>query len=252
MRETLKYGDAVLIRKIFKNYKRGDVLYFQYPGLDSSIEKAFLFQRIIGLPGDTLEIIDKITFVNHFILKDESSFKQNYFIHLSDAKCDSVFQAHFKHLEGGKVADDLEYGFSLTDAQFDSVSKAPCIKSIKPKKENSENFDENCFPYSEHYRWNRDHYGKIYIPKKNDILKLDTINLDLYASIITIEKNNLDIRSDSILINSVLTSTYQVKQNYFFMMGDNRDNTVDSRIWGFLPESKIIGKVNSILRQAQP
>lgn len=252
MRETYQYGDAVLINKAFNKYMRNDVLYFEYPLKDSLYQGTCLFQRLIALPGDSIQIEDKVVFVNDEMLKDGALYKQNYFIHLDSLKCDSSFQKGFNNLEGSKIEEDLEYGFSLTDKQFDSIEKSPCIKSIKIKKEERGRFDENCFPYSEHYQWNRDQYGKLYVPKKNDVLKLDTLNLDIYSSIINYEKNHLEVSGDSILINSVLSNTYQVKHNYYFMMGDNRDNTADSRIWGFLPENKIKGKVVFTLRHKKP
>ena len=252
MREAYHYGDAVIIQKSLMQFKTADVLYFEYPLTDSLHPKTYMFQRIIGLPGDTLEIADKIVFVNNNILKDLEAYKQNYFIHLSKPDCDSAFKTKFSKFEGGEVDDDLEYGFALTDSQFDSLQSEPCIKSIRPKKEDKDSFDENCFPYSQNYRWNRDHYGKIYIPKKGDVLHLDTINVDLYASIITFEKNKLEISGDSIFVNSVLSATYQVRSNYYFMMGDNRDNAQDSRNWGFLPSKNIKGKVIYTLRHFKP
>jgi signal peptidase I len=252
MRESYFYGDVVLIKKFGQAFHRNDVLYFEYPVKDSTNKKTMLFQRIIGLPGDSVLITDKIVFVNDEMMKDSETYKQNYFIHLDSLKCDSTFAKQFSKFEGGKIEEDFEYGFSLTDKQFDSIEKVPCIKSIKIKKEDHESFDENCFPNSEHYRWNRDHYGKLYIPKKNDVLKLDTLNIDLYESIISYEQNQVELRNDSIFINAVYTNTYLVKSNYYFMMGDNRDNTVDSRIWGFLPESQIIGKVLFRIRKMKP
>ncbi len=251
MRESYAFGDAVLVKKAFNHFNYNDVLLFTSPLRDSGVKESNFIQRLIALPGDSLEIDDKIIFVNGQIVKDGLLYKQNYFIHLNDVKFDSAFAKKYAHLEGGKIETDLEYGFSLTDKQFDSIQKETCIKSIKIKEEKKENFDENCFPYSEHYRWNRDHYGKIYIPKKNDVLQLDTMNLDLYASIIEQENNMLNVSGDSIFINQQKVNTYTVQQNYYFMMGDNRDNAVDSRIWGFLPENKIKGKIIYCLRRAK-
>lgn len=251
MRETYSYGDAVLIKKMRGTIERHDVIVFDCPVKDSALKETQFVQRVIALPGDSIEIDDKIVFVNGQLLKDLPMYKQNYFIHLNDAACDSAFAKKYANYEGAKIETDLEYGFSLTDSQFDAIQKEECIKSIKVKVEKKENFDENCFPYSEHYRWNRDHYGKFYIPKKNDVLQLDTMNLDLYASIIEQENNTLSVSGDSILINEQKVRSYKVQQNYYFMMGDNRDNAVDSRIWGFLPENKIIGKVEYLLRHAK-
>jgi signal peptidase I len=93
-----------------------------------------------------------------------------------------------------------------------------------------------------------DNFGKLYIPKKNDTLSLDTTSIRLYSKLIeTYEKNKLEIRDDSIFINDELTKKYMVRQDYYFVMGDNRDNAIDSRRWGFLPGSYIKGKVTCVL-----
>lgn len=252
MRETYATGDAVLVKKAFNHYRPNDVLVFEYPLKDSGQKSLTFIQRLIAMPGDSLLIDGKLVFVNGQLVADGATYKQNYFIHLNDPSCDSAFARAFAHFEGGKIETDLEYGYSLTDIQFDSVQKNPCIKSIKQKQEKEENFDENCFPFSEHYRWNRDHYGKIYIPKKNDVLALDTLNIALYESVLLAENNTLEVSGDSILVNHQRVKNYTVQQNYYFVMGDNRDNAVDSRMYGFLPESKIKGKVLFLIRRAKP
>ncbi|HOZ87641.1 MAG TPA: S26 family signal peptidase, partial [Bacteroidia bacterium] len=107
------------------------------------------------------------------------------------------------------------------------------------------------FPYSSQYSWNADYYGKIYIPKKNDTLRLDTTNIRIYASVIREENNTLEIKGDSIFISGLPSMVYVTQQNYFFVLGDNRDNANDSRSWGFLPEKYIVGKVSCRIRKGK-
>jgi signal peptidase I len=92
----------------------------------------------------------------------------------------------------------------------------------------------------------------LYIPKIDDTLRLDTVNIALYARLIdTFEKNHLEIVNDTIYINGIPSGTYVVKKNYFFVLADNRDNANDSRVWGFLPENCIIGKVKRTVKNGR-
>jgi signal peptidase I len=102
------------------------------------------------------------------------------------------------------------------------------------------------------YPWNADFYGSIYIPKKNDTLKLDTLVLKLYHTLITqYEKNKLKISRDSIFINDTYSDSYIVKKDYYFVLGDNRGNANDSRHWGYLPENFIVGKIIHTIRKVK-
>ena len=103
--------------------------------------------------------------------------------------------------------------------------------------------DRDMFPQDAEYPWNMAHFGPIYIPKKGATIKINTKNLPLYKRLISeYEGNKVYARGNRVYVNGKATTTYTCKQNYYWMMGDNRYNSIDARRWGFVPENHIVGK----------
>lgn len=251
MQETFYKGDALLIKKFGTTFLLNDIVYIKYPIKDSTKPVTFFFNRIIGAPGDSLAILDKLIYINGKVIGDTFTIKHNYYLS-SNITMDSLNRVKYNLREGDRISEKNDYSFSITKLQADSLSNMAIIKKIELEMEKKDNSDLSCFPYSINYKWNMDNYGGIYIPKKNDTLQLDTINIVLYKRLIQdYENNSLELKSDSIFINKQYTKTYCVKQNYYFTLGDNRDNANDSRKWGFLPENYIIGKSIWLIKKAK-
>jgi signal peptidase I len=120
------------------------------------------------------------------------------------------------------------------DSEVDSV-----IKVLKPKGVKG----NYMFPEISNLSWNNDNYGPIYIPKKGSTIELNTKSLPFYKRIINeYENNQLDVIGEHIFINGKKTTTYTFKQDYYWMMGDNRQNSLDARSWGYVPFDHVVGK----------
>ncbi|HWY13237.1 MAG TPA: signal peptidase I [Bacteroidia bacterium] len=244
MRMNYNKGDLVWLSKISSSYKKNDILAFNYYQDDSSNVKPLLFlQRCIALPGDTLELNNGFVFVNNKEDKFLSELQYNYHLK-AKLKLDTSFLMEYNLAEGGSTSDEFDYSFSLTQSQVDSLRKDSMIVELTRSIEKTNLYDPQIFPNDSNYKWNKHNFGKLYIPKKSDTISIDRSNISLYKKIISVYENNkLQLKGDSILINNILSKMYIVKQNYYFVMGDNRDNAIDSRYWGFLPGENIIGKV---------
>ena len=140
-----------------------------------------------------------------------------------------------------KIGYGPDYYLPLTQSKLDIVKSSPFIKSVDLISMPADSSFQ-VFPYSREFNWSRDNYGPLWMPKAGVTVPLDLKSIFLYERIITAyEGNKLRVTNGQIFINDKLATSYIFKMNYYFMMGDNRHMSADSRYWGFVPEDHIVG-----------
>lgn len=199
-------------------------------------------KRCIGVAGDDLEIKDRQVYVNGKPVQNPPHIQYNYVVMTAQTPDDRFFKKYDISTSPGEFFV-FPGGFqaNISPQIADELKKLDFIKSVVPREKE---YESVLFPRDTTYKWTIDNFGPIHIPKKGEKISLDAKNLAFYRDIILYFDHNDDVKEENgkIILDGKPITEYTFNQNYYWMMGDNRHNSVDSRYWGFVPEDHVVGK----------
>lgn len=238
-----------------REVKRGEPVVFNVPKdlLDPTERpvdlKTYLVKRCVAIHGDRLLIKNKQLFINGEKVANVPGMKFSYLVIAKD----EINKRHLNRLGldshdftyVGRTADSkAAYDMVLTAKQVEEIKLEPFILSVTDNGATYERSSSGIFPSSEAGKWTCDNYGTLTVPERGMKMIVNDSTLGVYGEIISLYEghDNVKIGGGKLLINGKEISEYTFNQNYYFMMGDNRHHSLDSRYWGLVPEDHILGK----------
>lgn len=256
----------------FQKIKHNDIVVFNWPvdtlnavGAPRLVDgknhykpidkKTNYVKRCVGLPGDSLSVKNGYVYINgeQNQLPDRAKLQFGYYVGFSrflNQRDLVYFNERFDISDVNQMAQDRPiYLIQMTDQAKEKFKNHPDVTDIVPLKGEAGVWDRGTFPYNPRYPWNNDHFGPIYIPQKGATVEINTKTISLYKRIIEVYEGSefgveqtITESRNQVLLNGQPITEYTFLQDYYWMMGDNRNNSEDARTWGFVPYNHVIGK----------
>lgn len=209
-------------------------------------KKENYIKRTIGLPGDEISVVNRRVHIDGEQIRRPKGVQFVYDVYakspLSVEVLQEKYDIYITDQERQFYALNRYYRIPLADWEKEIIEGMSSVDSVTIEMKRPQ-ADLHIFPNHPDYSWTEDNFGPLWIPKAGETIDLNMENLPLYRRAIDIyEDNELEIRDGSIYINGTVANSYTFKQDYYFLMGDNRHNSADSRFWGFVPFDHVVGK----------
>ncbi|SDV99790.1 signal peptidase I [Aequorivita viscosa] len=251
--QEIKRNDIVVFNwpvdtvNAFQQY--GDGKYYYKP-ID---KKSNYVKRAVGMPGDSLEVREGYVFINgkQNELPDRARLQFRYALKTTGQINPQLLVNRYDITDGYEYDQEnsIYYFRAISDESLDKIRNNPSVLEVIPLKSRKGQWDRGIFPNHGAYPWNNDFFGPLYIPKEGATVAITPETLPLYKRIIEVYEgseiglnNKVTQSAGEILLNGKPITEYTFKMDYYWMMGDNRNNSEDARTWGFVPFNHVVGK----------